>query len=138
MTSLENDKTSLKFRLVSTQPVNYTFRLYIRRWQTHRNWMLLPFCLELWKDSNQQWMSILIGKHSVHAPHFLIPFNSIKRSQSNVRHKPWLVLNILVVNKRSSVSWIWFFQYVHFKLIECFYINSFSNIFPCVRKVKVY
>ena len=27
----ENDKTSLKFRLVSAQPVNYTFRLYIRR-----------------------------------------------------------------------------------------------------------
>ena len=138
MTSLENDKTSLKFRLVSAQPVNYTFRPYIRRWQTHLNWALLPFCLEQWKGSHQQWMSILINKHGAHAPHFLIPFYSIKRSQSNLRHEPWLVLNILVVNKRSSVSWIWFFHYVHFKLIECFYINLFLTIFPCVGKVKVY
>ena len=128
MTSLENDKASLKFRLLSAQPLNYTFRLYISRWQTLCSWVILPFCLEQWKGSHQQWMSILIDKHGVHAPHFLIPFYSIKRSQSNLRHKPWLVLNTLVVNKRSSVSWIWIFKHVHFKLIECFYINSFSNI----------
>ena len=138
MTSLENDKTSLKYRLVSTQSVNYTFRLNICPWQTHRNWVFFPFCLEQWKSSHQQWMSILIDKHGVHAPHFLIPFYSIKQSQSNSQHAPWLALNISVVNKRSSVSWIGFFQYIHFKLIESFYINSFSNIFPCVQNVKVY
>ena len=132
-----SDKTSLKYRLVSAQTLNYTFLLYIRRIQTHRNWVFLSFCLEPWKGSHQQWMSILIDKHGVHKPHFLISFYSIKRSQSNLRHEQWPFLNILVVNKRSSVSWIWFFQYVHLKLIESFYINSFSNIFPCVRKVKV-
>ena len=129
MTSLENDNRSLKFRLVSAQPVNYTFQIYIRRWQTHLNWALLPFCLEQWKGSHQQWMSILIDKHGVQASHILIPFYSIKRNQNNFRHEPWLVLNVSVVDKRSSVSWIWFFQYVHFKLIECFFINSFLNIF---------
>ena len=129
MTSLENDNRSLKFRLVSAQPVNYTFRIYICRWQTHLNWALLPFCLEQWKGSHQQWMSILIDKHGVQASHILIPFYSIKRNQNNFRHEPWLVLNVSVVDKRSSVSWIWFFQYVHFKLIECFFINSFLNIF---------
>ena len=138
MTSLENVKTSLRFRLVSVQSVNYTFCLYICRWQTHCNWVLLPFYLEQWKGSHQQWMSILIDKHGAHAPPFLIPLYSIKQSQSNLWHELWLVLNTLVVNKRSSDSWIWFFQYVHFKLVECFYINLFLKLFPCVRKVKLY
>ena len=134
----------MKFQLVSAQPVKYTFRLYICWSQTHSNWGPLPSCLKQWKSSHQQLMSIVMDKHGVHAPHFLIPFYSKKGSQSNLRHEPWHVLNILVINKRSSVSWIWFFQYVHFKFIECFYIKSFTNIFPeklklsCIRKVKVY
>ena len=135
MTSLGNGKTSLKFQLVSAQPVSYTFCLCICKWQTHCNWAL-PFCLEQWKGSHQHWMSIMIDKHGVHAPHFLSLFYSIKWSQWNLRHDPWLVLNILVVNKRSSISWISFFQYVHFKLIKCFFINLFSNIFCAFEKLK--